>query len=384
MKTLLKCLAGLFLISCGNKNVSFNEQSLSFELIKVDSFEVANFTRVHITDYSPEEGIFLGFSEVHNEILEVSPKGTILKRVSRNGDGPNHYGTWNPLGIGFGPDGKRVFQFPFRLITYNSDYEIVEDFRVPSPLPIRAIIPIGKIAYFEENGNTRYLTGPSTFISAHNLIFTEEGRDTLQNFTLLKTESGQTKSILPYEEDSYYKKTDQIYYHLMAKSYFIEGSELFLVHNLDDAIHVYDLTDDFKLLRKIPIRHKQLEKASPLPIGIAPDDQRVKDLANLPGRNRQLLNLGNNTWMLSYYQGVSKSVFEARNSQEKPFSILNQQDKLSLVIFENGKQLEGELALPEGTILFALPEMKILVKEKANEEVEEEVTRYSIYELWRN
>ncbi|RZS97839.1 hypothetical protein [Cecembia calidifontis] len=384
MKTLLKCLAGLFLISCGNKNVSFNEQSLSFELIKVDSFEIENFTRVHLTDFSPEEGIFLGFSEVQNEILEVSPKGEILKRVSRNGDGPNRYGTWNPLGLSFGPERKRVFQFPFRLIAYNSDYEIVDDFRIPSPLPIRANIPIGKTAYFEDNGNIRYLVGPSTFLSAHHLIFTEEGRDTLQNFTLIKTESGQTKSVLPYEKDSYYKKTDQIYYNLMGKSYFVDGGELFLVHNLDDAIHVYDLVEDFKLLRKIPIRHSQFQKANPLPIGLAPDDPRVKDLANLPGRNRQLLNLGENTWMLSYYQGVSKPVFEARNSEEKPFSILEQQDKLNLVIFENGKQLEGELALPEGSILFALPGKKLLVKEKANEEMEEEVTRYSVYELRRN
>ncbi|MGY6741234.1 MAG: hypothetical protein ACXIUQ_00760 [Cecembia sp.] len=384
MKRLLICLAGLVIISCGRENTSSKEALSSYGLLKVDAFEIENFTKVHLTDFSPEERIFLGFSEVQNEVLEISPEGEILKRVNRTGDGPNNYGTWNPLGLSFGPDGKRVFQFPFRLITYNADYEIVDEFRIPSPLPIRAITPIGKTAYFEENGNTRYLVGPSTFLSAHHLIFTEEGRDTLQNFTLLKTESGETKTVLPYEEDSYYKKTDQIYYNLMAKSYFIEGNELFLVQNLDDAIHVYDLKDDLKILRKIPIYHSQFEKASPLPIGIAPDDPRVKNLANLPGRNRQLLNLGDNTWILTYYKGVSQAVFEARNSEEKPFSILDQEDKLSLVIFENEKQLEGELALPEGSILFALPDKKILIKEKSNEEVEEEVTRYSIYQLVKN
>ncbi|EKB48980.1 hypothetical protein [Cecembia lonarensis] len=384
MKRLLIYLKSLIIISCGGENTITNEVLNSYELIKVDAFEIENFTMVHLVDFSNEEGIFLGFSEVQNEVLEISPEGEILKRVNRTGDGPNNYGTWNPIGLSFGPDGKRVFQFPFRLITYSTDYEIVDDFRVPSPLPIRTYRPIGKTAYFKENGNTRYLVGPSAFLSAHHLIFTEEGRDTLQNFTLLKTESGETKTVLPYEEDSYYKKTDQIYYNLMAKSYFIEGNELFLVHNLDDAIHVYDLKDDFKLLRKIPIYHSQFEKASPLPIGIAPDDPRVKNLANLPGRNRQLLNLGDNTWILTYYKGVSQAVFEARNSEEKPFSILDQEDKLSLVVFENGKQLEGELALPDGTILFALPDKKILIKEKSNEEVEEEVTRYSIYQLVKN
>lgn len=381
MKNLLFIAVIVLIASCSNPKNESNVEASTYELIKVDSFAVENFTKVHITDYSKDENIFLGFSEVENEILEISPKGEILKRVSRKGDGPNNYGTWNPLGMGFGPEGKRVFQFPFQLITYSADYEIVDNFRVPSPLPIRANIPLGKTAYFEEDGNTRYLVGPSTFLSAHHLIFTEEGRDTLQNFTLLKTESGATQSVLPYEQDSYYKKTDQVYYNLMAKSYFIEGNDLYLVHNLDDFIHVYDLKEGFKLKKKIPIQHNTLEKASPLPIGVAPDDPRVKDLINLPGRNRQLLNLGENTWILSYYQGVSKAVFEARNTEEKPFSILDQHDKMKMLIFENGRRIGPELDLPEGNILFALPGKRILVKDKPNEEVEEEVTRYSIFEL---
>lgn len=381
MKNLLFIAVIVLIASCSNPKNESNVEASTYELIKVDSFAVENFTKVHITDYSKDENIFLGFSEVENEILEISPKGEILKRVSRKGDGPNNYGTWNPLGMGFGPEGKRVFQFPFQLITYSADYDILENFRTPSPLPIRAYTPLGKTAYYMEGEHVRYLVGPSTFLSAHHLIFTEEGRDTLQNFTLLKTESGATQSVLPYEQDSYYKKTDQVYYNLMAKNYFIEGNYLFLVHSLDDFIHVYDLNDDFKLINKIPIEHHTLEKASPLPIGIAPDDPRVKDLINLPGRNRQLLNLGENTWILTYYQGVSKAVFEARNTEEKPFSILDQHDKMKMLIFENGRRIGPELDLPEGNILFALPGKRILVKDKPNEEVEEEVTRYSIFEL---
>lgn len=381
MKNLLFIVVIVLIASCSNPKNESNVEASTYELIKVDSFAVENFTRVHITDYSQDENIFLGFSEVENEILEISPNGEIIKRLNRKGDGPNNYGTWNPLGLSFGPEGKRVFQFPFQLITYNADYEIVDNFRIPSPLPIRANIPLGKTAYYMENGNARYLVGPSTFLSAHHLIFTEEGRDTLQNFTLLKAESGVTQSVLPYDQDSYYRKTDQVYYNLMAKSYFIDDHKLYLVHSLDDFIHVYDLVDDFNPIDKIAIQHSSREKASPLPIGIAPDDQRVKDLNNLPGRNRQLINLGEGTWILTYYQGVSKAVFEARNTEEKPFSILDQKDKMKMLVFENGQALGIELDLPEGTILFALPDNKILVKDKANEVVEEEVTRYSVFQL---
>jgi hypothetical protein len=52
--------------------------------------------------------------------------------------------------------------------------------------------------------------------------------------------------------------------------------------------------------------------------------------------------------------------------------------------FRNGEQLNGELAKPKGDLLFALPENRLLVLEEDDEEIEEGVTRYAIYESREN
>jgi hypothetical protein len=189
------------------------------------------------------------------------------------------------------------------------------------------------------------------------------------------------KSIIPYEPDSYYKKTDNIYYNLMGKSFFVEGDELIVLQNLADAILVYDLKDNFQLKKTIPIAHSNFEQYSPLPIGTPMDDSRMKELTFMAGRNEKIISLDDQVWLLSYYQGLSPALFESRNSEENPFSISKARDKLRLLVFENGKQVDGELNPPNGRLFFGLKGNRILVQDEPSEKVEEEFTRYSIYEL---
>jgi hypothetical protein len=381
MRYILYFLVLIAFTACDKKSGTSNDSSGSYSLVKVDSFQVNNMTRVQITDFSERENIYLAYSEAENDILEISPKGEILKRVNRRGDGPNNMGNWTPLGLSFGPNGERVFQLPFQLLTYDKDYNQTSNLRIQSPLPVRANLPLGKTHYFLENDQPRYLVGPTIFLSAHLLIYNEEGRDTLRNFSLLYPESGQMKSIIPYEPDSYYKKTDNIYYNLMGKSFFVEGDELIVLQNLADAILVYDLKDNFQLKKTIPIAHSNFEQYSPLPIGTPMDDSRMKELTFMAGRNEKIISLDDQVWLLSYYQGLSPALFESRNSEENPFSISKARDKLRLLVFENGKQVDGELNPPNGRLFFGLKGNRILVQDEPSEKVEEEFTRYSIYEL---
>lgn len=278
MRNISSVLALCLLIACGQKHSETLEESIGYQLVKTDSFQVGNMTRVQITDFSESENIFLGYSEAENDILEISHQGEILKRVNRQGEGPNNLGNWTPLGMSFGPNDERIFQLPFQLLSYDKDYNQIANLRIMSPLPVRANIPLGRTAYFMENGKPRYLVGPTTFLSAHLLIYNEEGRDTIQNFSVLYPESGNMKSIVPYEPDSYYKKSEHIYYNLMGKSFFVEGNELVVLQNLADEILVYDIDDDFSLKRKVPIIHSSFVKYNPVPIGTAIDDPRMKEL----------------------------------------------------------------------------------------------------------
>lgn len=381
MKNLYAILIIFSMISCGgsgeNKMLS---RELSYELVKVDSFTVENLTKVRITDYSESENIFLGYSEAENDVLEISPKGEILKRVNLSGEGPEKLGNWVPLGLSFGPDDKRIFQLPFQLVTYNKDYKQLENIRIQSPLPVRTNSPLGKTEYFIENGNPRYLVGPTTFLSAHLLIYNEEGRDTLQNFSLLYPESGQIKSIIPYEEDSYYKKTENIYTGLMNKSFFIDQKNLIVLQGLSETIQIYDLSD-FSLIKNIPITHAEFLKYDPVPVGTAFDDLRTKQLSSMAGRNQRIFQLSEDYWLIRYYQGVTKAEFEARDSEDEPFRYVDATDKIKLLVIKNGEQVSSELSVPEGIMLFSLGKNKILIQENASTEIEEEFTKYSIYEL---
>ncbi|WP_194974682.1 hypothetical protein [Aquiflexum lacus] len=381
MRNINLILALCLLLACSQKNSESLEESMGYQLVKTDSFQVDNLTRVQITDYNEAENIFLGYSEAENDILEISPKGEILKRVNRRGDGPNNMGNWTPLGMSFGPNGERIFQLPFQLLSYDKDYNQISNLRIQSPLPVRANIPLGQTAYFLEDGKPRYLVGPTTFLSAHLLIYNEEGRDTLQNFSLLNPESGDMKSIIPYEQESYYKKTEAIYYGRMGKSFFVEDNELIVVHNLADEILVYDINDNFALKRTVPINHSTFEKYNPLPIGTGMDDPKMKELNFMSGKNEKLLSLGNQLWILSYFQGVTPALYEANNSEDSPFSSKKVKEKQKLLVFEKGKQIPAEIQSPRGNILFAFNGNHILVSEEPSEETEEEFTRYSVYEL---
>jgi len=384
MKNFLPFSILITLFSCGSKEEGSDKASNSYLLEKVDSFQVAHLTHVRIMDYSPEEDIYLAFSEGDDNFMELDTKGIILKTVNRKGEGPDTFGARNPVGFSFGPNGERMVQTSFQLISYDKDYYQTHKSSIRNPLPVRANVPLVRNQYFLLDGEEQYLVGPTTYLSSHALIHNELGRDTLQNFLILNHQSGAMKSAVPYESESIYKQTEHVYYNLMGKSFFIQGDELFVSQHLGKSIQVYDLKDDFKLKREIPINHSDWVKASPMPVGTDPSDEKIKTITQTAGRNLSLLPVNEEIFLLRYYQGIPIGAYKAQLTDENPYSIKKATDRNKIILFKNEIQLNGELAKPKGDILFTLPGNRLLVLEEANEEVEEEVTRYAIYELREN
>lgn len=372
-----------FFISCSSKNEPISEEN--YALIKVDSFQVDNFTRVSIQDYSPEEGIYLGYAMNEDDILEISESGEILKRTHKKGDGPGTYGSWNPIALAFGPKNQRIVELPFQVISYDSTYEVIHSHRIMSPLPIRANRPLGKTPYYQTNDTTFLLVGPSNYLSASYLIHDQEGKDTLQNFYQLNLQSGAVKSVVPYEENSVYQLNEDIYNGLMAKSFFIDHQkkELALIQELDDQILIYSLPG-LVLKNSIPISYSEFLKFSPVPLGTPLDDSRVQNLSRLSARNQKLFNLGEGLYILSFFTGISESEFETRNSEENPYQGRLDPSEQRILIFKDGKQINTELPGISGFMITPLSDNKILVQEAENQEKEEEFTKFSIYQLQIN
>jgi hypothetical protein len=361
-------------------NANPGSGSTGYHLVKIDSFSIENFTRVQITDYSPEEGIFLGFSEAQNDFLEIDRQGQILKRVNRAGDGPNHFGSRQPVAWGFGPNQSRIAEMAFSLIAYNPNYEITSRSRIISPLPIVTNVPLGRPLHFTRNDSVFYLVGPTNFLSAHYLIRNEQGRDTLQQFSALHLASGTQASILPYPESSAYRQTDLLYHQLMAKSFFLDNGKLVVVHNIDKALHVYDLASRTKL-RDIPFEHAAFRSYPPLPLEANPESPDYVALTQMSARNMKLIDAGAGFWLMQYFQGMSEAEYTIAREADEDFSWLKKWDKMKIVLFKEGKPIKKELDAPSGNLLFGLGEGSFLVQDPPNPDVEEEVTRYSIYQI---
>lgn len=370
-------------LSCQSHESSENVET--YHLAKVDSIQVDNFTRVSILDFSEKENKYLGYSQVDDLILEISTSGEILKRISRKGDGPNNYGNWNPIGLAFGPNHERIVELPFQVIAYDSAFTIQNAHRIMSPLPIRTNTPLGKTPYFESQDSLQLLVGPSNYLTASYLIRNQEGKDTLQNFYQLNLQSGKTKTVLPYDENSVYEKTENLYSGLMGKTFFIdhEKNELVLVQELDPEILIYQLPD-LSLIKRIPIQYSEFLTHSPLPIDTPFDNPQLINLSRLSGRNRKLIHLDKDLILLQYFTGITEAEFESRNSEVSPYSGVQDASEQRILIFKEGKLLPMELPGIEGNIITSLPGNRILVQELENQEKEEEFTRFLIYQLQTN
>lgn len=356
-----------------------------YELVKVDSFQVNNFTRVVIRDYSPEERLYLGYASNEDDILEISENGKIISRVHKKGDGPGSYGDRNPVGLTFGPNMTRIVELPFRVLIYDQKYNVQHDFNVMSPLPIRTSMPLGKTPWYQLEDTTFLLVGPGNYLSSSLLIQNQLGKDTLQNFTQINVSTGAAKSVIPYSPSSVYKQSDGVFSGVMGKSFFVdnEANELVVVQNIDSQIQQYNL-QDLSVKNSIPIKHSEFLSYAPVPIETAFGDERAKTLEKLAGRNHKLINLGNKTYILVYFMGVTQAEFDNRTTEESTYYPLNDASEQRILIIKDGKQLPVELPGINGTMVTGLPNRKVLVQEPENKEVEEEFTRFSIYQLQSN
>ncbi|MDF2157338.1 hypothetical protein [Algoriphagus sp. CAU 1675] len=375
-----------FLFSCGKgaEESQISDQA-TYSFAKIDSFEVNNLTRVFIRDYSPEEKRYLGYSIVEDELLEISENGEILNRVKKKGEGPGLYGNWNPIGICFGPNGERVAELPFAIFTFDKNYDVVHEQRIQSPLPIRTFGPMGRTEYFQKQDSTFYLVGPSNYLSAHYLIRNEEGLDTLKNFYQINIESGEMKSVVPYLENSIYKQGKDIYQELMTKSFFVDKvkNELILIHAIEKEIEVYSLPD-LAFKKSVPLKYSAFLSYSPLPIETAPNDERINTLRFLAGRNKKLINLGDGMYLLQYYKGISEAAYQSRIAENPLYYPLDDIKEQGILLVKEGKQLDLELNSISGTILFGMGNNRFLVQDPENPDIEEEVTRFSIYQVQTN
>lgn len=369
--------------ACSSPTNSTSEAPLEgYELVKVDSFEISNFTQVVITDFDPQTKTYLGYSTISDELLLISERGEILTKESKKGEGPGLYGNWNPTGMSFGPRGDIFLEFPFTVARLSRDFEILSQTRISSPLPIRTFGPMGKTPVYELQDSTYALVGPTSFLPAHYLIMNQEGKDTLQHFAQINLQSGEQKSVIPYDTESIYRQTDQVYFELMTKTFVInqEEKELAMLTGLDPKILIYDLNTLSKK-SEIPLSQNNFVTYPPLPIGTPNSHPDYIQHRFYSARNQRLIHLGEQDYLVQYFTGISEAVYLSKTAQDEGYSPQQDSEFRRVKLIKDGKDHPIELPSPEGTMILGLPDKKVLVQEPNNPEKEEEVFRFSIYQL---
>lgn len=381
MKTqLLRFLAGLCILNSCSKNPPdpIPENFEKVRIHKIDSFAVQNPTEVIIQDYDKSQNRFFGYSQVENDLLEISPTGSILKRIHKKG--PDGYGNWNPIGIAFGPEQTRIVELPYQLITYDSSYQELHRLKIQNPLPIRTYGPLGRTASFQNQDSTFYLVGTSNYLSAHFLVMDKQGMDTLKLFYRIHSPTGDTQAILPYRNNSVYKKATGIYPDLMTKSYLIDhhNNKLYLLHGLAKEIEVYQLPD-MRFSYSIPLKHSKFISYPSVPFGTPGNDPRITPLRFLAARNQKFIQVDTSLFLVQYYTGIQQSTYQDRIAKDATYIPTQDPGEQSLLILREGNQLSEELSAIPGEILFGLGEGKFLVKETRRKQ--EGVTRFSRYQI---
>ncbi|MCR9083384.1 MAG: hypothetical protein NXH89_13250, partial [Cyclobacteriaceae bacterium] len=94
-----------------------------------------------------------------------------------------------------------------------------------------------------------------------------------------------------------------------------------------------------------------------------------------------LIKVDSDTYLIKYFTGVSEAEYQTRIANDATYIPNSDPEEQAILIIKNGEQVSQELSGITGSILFGLGDGKFLVQEPENQEVEEEKTRFSIYQI---
>lgn len=357
------------------------DQASAYSLIPIDSFRIERLTRVTITDYSPEEKIFLGHLSIADTLMEISEQGEVLKSVYRKGDGPDTYGPRALLGLGFGENGERIVEPSMGWARYDQNWNLIDKSIVRGPLPVMTFAPLGRTQYYMQDDVPVYIVGPTAYISAHHIARVSMMKDTLKSLHTFKQDDKTQGSIIPYDLAGYSPESKTFYPEVMGKRFFIAGEKLYLLHEVGQEIQVYDIANDFALSEKIPVNYEDFKRLDPISIETPSEDPAMKAFNYIAGRNKSFIDLGNGFWLLEYYTGISETTFEGKLAIDESYDPKNDPENLRMLLFKDGKQLDGTLPLLSKDMLVPMGDGRLLVRRPTSTEVEEEFTDFVIYQL---
>jgi|GEM_PF-1405747 len=366
----------MHLFSCNSKNSDTtgisNPKKVSqteYTWEKVDSFKVDRMTKFIMLDYNTKNQKFLAYDGITQEYLILDKKGNILQSVKRNGDGPNEYATLaSAASFNHESDGYYV-QTSNEFIAYNQNWEVIKRTKFSPYYGVNLYSgPRVKTPYYKSSEKEPYFFA-SLFSGVG--IFQMNKPEDWETTKLLEYYSPKLDSIkwaLPLDKGLFMPYVFEKPNHYINQIYTIDDKRnlLYLTFQNGQAIGVYDMENEFKQNSKLPISHQHFMKSN-------------------QSKNRGLFRFDGDLIGLLYYKGISEGAEQIRKEVNPNYSAFEDPSLYSFILFNKTIQLEKELPFPQNASPrshpIVLPDNCILVMDKQNNELEEEFSTYSIYQL---
>ncbi|WP_139316528.1 hypothetical protein [Algoriphagus marinus] len=351
-----------------------------YKLERVDGFIIDSLYPVEIVDYFPQDELYLGYinSSEGTRIALINEKGDFIIQKVLQGDGPNLISSsFNSLA--FSKEGGIWIQTPFELVLFDQKFNVKKRTKYLSESKVHLYGRMEVFSYFYQNqslSSFSFITNPS------GLFPYKPNRDinSIQLIEIYQVDKNKLYKIAPVSDRPLHKKFEISLGLAYVPSYVIDkkSNKLYLTSSLDNEITVYDLVSDM-VHSRIKINHgdfKILYKNI-----ITKSDFPSYGRISLGPKNHKLFLLDGGKIVLDYIREIPYGTYEKKIADDPTYHHFQDPNYHRLILFDNTKQVSGDIALPaNGKLMTSLPGNRLLFQ-LIDPNLEEDFVRYGIYKV---
>jgi hypothetical protein len=292
-------MTAFFVWGCGSSEEKRIGDSLDYELVIVDSIQVATLERLVLLDIQPEKDLFLfSVSTSNAPMLTTNSKGEVLQRFEVPKDAPTGFGGITSGGIFMGD--TIVIQGPRGVYFYDLEFNFLKGLKRTYPPKGMIYSGFDHVRFVESFAGPSLISfsgNPQTDFPPNRKEYYEE----YNAFDLIPLSNEEFKPIAPLHPDSRYLKSGEAF-NFISVTFSTKGPQLTYAHQYDTLLYDVDLFDPELTQKPVGIPFDNFVMKKGFPYGSQEDYSGPSDYA---GQISNLYKVGNLD-IITYSSGIKK------------------------------------------------------------------------------
>jgi hypothetical protein len=354
MKLFLKnsaiCVIVLYLsylgISCNTSLKNSSQNLPKYEISIVDSIKLNTLGNFRVVDYHDSLECFLAVDFRAGDIIIVNKKGSVIHKLNKIGEYSDAIGEWI-LGASFYKNSQIALLGKSGIFFYNFNGEL--DFKIiRNDKGLAFITSQFKLKPFSlKNKNYILCTLENLTFDKLGTKLTPEYYQSARLLTLVDLEKKSFKEIVPYPQESIYRK---------EKAFYDSDKPIFDYSTTDSSIYVLFGFEDivYKFYGNNFTNYEVLTSTNPsnmqtLPGTLftkSPPQEDILKYTFLSGSYNNIFS-NNDTIYATYYSGIPKEKIEHNLSLQEYIEFYRQFNKYYLQVFVKEKKICSDVVLPD-------------------------------------